>query len=177
MTYLISHPQKINNFVAGPIRRQAGLCARKRRADGRWVYVDKETGDEFEEIKVADMAHDSRFVEDGAIHKILYKFLCEFVHPDFVSLMAYVDGHEFDEADRNMTIQATICSALYACFILDLFFLFKPLKQRFRKDMERFLTDTKGNFQTVLSTMTTEGNPIDLLELLKKHVNRSVIDK
>jgi hypothetical protein len=29
MTYLISHPGKINCFVAGRVRRQAGLCTRK----------------------------------------------------------------------------------------------------------------------------------------------------
>jgi len=75
-----------------------------------------------------------------------------------------------------MTTQATIFTAFYACFILDLLLLFKPLKKQFREDVKNFLIDARGNFKTVLSAMNTERGLTGLLELLRKRVSQSVID-
>ena len=176
IAYLVTHPEKINDFVAGRVSRSAGLCVRKKRPDGRWVYVDKETGAEFEDIKIADLAHGSRFKEDHDIHKILYKFLCEFAHPDFMSLISYLDGHKFDEADQLMTTQATIYAGLYACLILDIFLLFKPLKYKFRKDLDKFLSDARENFQILFAAMSAKDKWVNLLELLKARVKRSAMN-
>lgn len=173
VAYLIGHPEKINDFVAGRVRRSAGLCTRTKLRDGKWVFVDKTTGDQFEEIKIADLARGTLFAEDNQIHPTLYGFLCEFAHLNIMSLTSYLDGNKFDEADQHMTTQATIYATLYACLVLDAFVLFKPLKKQFRSDLQRFLVEAKTNLQAVFSLMKSKGKWAALLESLKTRLNHS----
>ena len=171
ISYVLRHPERINNFVALKFGLRSGLY-KLDRSKGciRDCTTNEIVG---EHITVRRMAKESAFAEDLPIYDFLYQYLSDYSHPNMTSIGAYLDGDRFDVVGETKLPHALLYSLFPAVLILRFVGILGELDPRLGSDLSRYLSRAEKKLRAVFSHMATDEESRRTADLFTLRLARS----
>ena len=98
ISYLIKNPIRVNDLLQGKLCYSLGCLEKMVDDRGKTVYkkfINTKNNKVIDlDITIAQIAQMGKYSIDGEIHKFLYKFLSEYIHPNMVAHDSYIDTEQ-----------------------------------------------------------------------------------
>jgi len=178
LSYLIKNPMEINEILGKRLGFSKGVYQKIKDTKGRIIrgkLIDTRNQEVFDfGISISKISKSGRYEIDGLIHEILYKFLSEFVHPNMICSVGYMDVKNCKFSYRNnesylipmwisVYLQTIIQHEIHDFFVID-----DSMKKNLEKICSNNLT-VLMDFFTYLSTQS-EDNKVKF-DLFIKRLN------
>lgn len=134
ISYLIKNPLEINEILGKKLGFSKGVYQKIKDSKGKIIrgkLIDIRNQQVFDfGISISKISKSGRYEIDGQIHEILYKFLSEFVHPNMICSVGYMDKRKGKFSYRNnesylipmwisVYLQTIILHEIHDFFIID----------------------------------------------------------
>lgn len=144
LSYLIKNPSEIEEILKKRLGFSKGVFQQVKNSKGKVVrgkLIDTRNQEIFDYgISVSKISQNGKYEIDGQIHEVLYKFLSEFVHPNMICSVGYMDEEngKFSYINNSsyfipmwisVYLQSIILHEIHDFFVID-----KRMKRKLEKN-------------------------------------------